>query len=206
MLAFATSSCGLLCLTFSEAAPVPKKTKSPLSPFVAKLLEILPPRAGFNSATEKEWSELETKMGTPLPRDYRDLYNHYGPIFINRSLLTYSPFYVQENKMTVWEENVEQFREMNESLHKKYPDTELPYWPAKGGFLPIAGTDNGVIIAWLTEGKPDEWPILVFQERSSQYDRHDMGYAEFLYKRLRGELQGNRFLAGTSLDPPHRAD
>ena len=39
-------------------------------------------------------------------------------------------------------------------------------YPASGGLLPWAYTENGDELYWLTNGHPDEWGIVVYESRS----------------------------------------
>ncbi|WP_018220958.1 hypothetical protein [Salinispora pacifica] len=39
----------------------------------------------------------------------------------------------------------------------------LPVWPEPGGFLPFANSIDSDELGWLTEGNPDEWPLIIFE-------------------------------------------
>ena len=55
------------------------------------------------------------------------------------------------------------------------------------GLLAVGSDDNGRFIFWLTEGEPDDWPILVWP-----LDRHfvriEKSLTEFLYQLFSGAL------------------
>ena len=62
-------------------------------------------------------------------------------------------------------------------------------FPSNGGLLPCAITDNGDEIYWLTSNIVDEWNIIVYESRSSDYYEYNMGLAEFLHKILAKEIE-----------------
>jgi len=42
--------------------------------------------------------------------------------------------------------------------------TLFPTWPESGGLFPFGYTDNGGTICWLTDGIPEQWPVVLFPD------------------------------------------
>jgi hypothetical protein len=69
----------------------------------------------------------------------------------------------------------------------------LPYplFPEAGGLLPVAITDNGDTIHWLTNGPPDEWTIVVQDSRAPECEAYDMAFTDFLARWIAGLISSD---------------
>jgi hypothetical protein len=194
----------VLLYPMSEAAPVPVQKPVLIHPYVEKIGELFaPPEKVQFGGTDAEWKAIERTMGTKVPTDYKQLIQRYGSVSVNRFLYFYNPFYPKKKNHPNWEENIELYRASFERYHSLNKDTFPPYWPVRNGLLPIGNTVNANHICWLTKGEPDEWTISVHEDRGWTFDHHEMGLAEFLYKRLTGEVNGNQMNV-PFLNPPFR--
>lgn len=66
-------------------------------------------------------------------------------------------------------------------------------YPSTGGLLPWAYTDNGDELFWLTEGKPDEWKIVVYESRSPENYTYSLNMVDFLYQVITGQTVCDAF-------------
>jgi hypothetical protein len=78
---------------------------------------------------------------------------------------------------------LEASRDPSDTLRDARDDGELiPYalYPDSGGLLPVAATDNGDIIYWLTRGDAADWIIVVNGSRSDDYEEFECNLTAFL--------------------------
>ncbi|MBE1490879.1 SMI1/KNR4 family protein [Plantactinospora soyae] len=143
-----------------------------------------------------DWSAVERTLGFTLPADYRALVVAYGlGQFGDISLLT--PFAAAASQYSdlVWQAGdlLDRFRDARTDFPEDFP---YPLHPEPGGLLQWAGTGNGVMLCWLTEGAPDTWPVVVF-DFGYHRDRYDTSAVDLLH----GHLSGRRPVPG--LDGTH---
>ena len=142
--------------------------------------------------TKEKWHEIELKLGIKLPTDYKEFIGRYGVGCINDFLWVLNPF-TQNSNLNL----IEKGREIREAyiISKNEFSEEFLYdvFPSDGGLLPCAITDNGDEIYWLTTKVTDEWNIIVYESRSSDYYQYNMGLVEFLYKILAKEINCEAF-------------
>ena len=72
---------------------------------------------------------------------------------------------------------------------KSIDPTLCPFltFPAPGGLLPLGGDLNGGYAFWLTEGMPEEWPLILYPDWF-EIEQHDMALVDFLVLWLSGAL------------------
>lgn len=73
---------------------------------------------------------------------------------------------------------------------RQHWETEYQIHPARPGLLPFAKDDDGGILAWLTEGDPEEWPIMA-KARTGEWERFDMPLTMFLTQIFLGKVFPN---------------
>lgn len=61
-------------------------------------------------------------------------------------------------------------------------DEEIPFpvFPDNPGLLMWAGDDNGNSLLWLTEGLPDEWPVMIYPRQGDGFERLELSATSFL--------------------------
>jgi hypothetical protein len=140
-----------------------------------RLLSLVPPPVepkGFDN-----WPELERRLGTPVPADYKWLVSTYGAgsfdsfLHVLQPTSPYKPIRLVESARRAVE--VLQFL-------KRADDEEVPFAPRE--LLPVAKTENGDTVYWLArpKGSPDEWRIVCNPARSDTWSRFDGGIVDFL--------------------------
>lgn len=157
--------------------------------YINKLETIMKPtNERTDNFTKEEWNEIELKLGIKLPTDYKEFINRYGIGSINNFLWVLDPFTPNSNLNLM--EKGKEIREAYDILKNEFPkDFTHDMFPSDRGLLPCAITDNGDEIYWLTSNIVDEWNIIVYESRSSDYYEYNMGLAEFLYKILVKEIE-----------------
>ena len=155
---------------------------------IDKLKEIIELREHkTNSYTAEKWEEIEREMGVQLPYDYKNFIDKYGTVNINEFIWVLTPFDKDEYVNLI---------KRGQEISKAYIESSLnnpeyfkhEVFPIKGGILPWAYTENGDEIYWLTVGKSDEWSIVVYESRSSDYYEYKIGMVEFIYGLISGKL------------------
>ncbi|MCX2953346.1 SMI1/KNR4 family protein [Lentzea sp. NEAU-D7] len=108
-----------------------------------------------------DWPAVESRLGTALPADYRVLAENYPALSIDGFM---GVFHVVSEKDD--ESDLREFAERTlgywRALRADLPDAvPHPLYPESGGLLPWGVTDNNDFLCWLTNGEPDEWPVVV---------------------------------------------
>lgn len=129
-----------------------------------------------------DWAAVETRLGTALPGDYKELVERFGygdfddylGLLLpdgppgSLDLVTFNEFWARaaaEDGGRWWEPY---------GLH-----------PAPGGLLQWGSTEGRTSFSWLTEGAdPERWPILVMGEDYADRHRFDGSTAEFIHRLL----------------------
>lgn len=115
-----------------------------------------------------------------LPSDYRDLVTRYGKGVFNDNVALQVPVDVD-------------LLDSDRELREEFGDEDYPYplHPEPGGLLVWATTVNGVRLCWLTTGEPDDWPVVVWEPRAAEYERHEPGAVALLATWLSGRLESD---------------
>jgi hypothetical protein len=152
---------------------------------IESLLNVMPPpTAPIESGNKKEWSSIEASIGTTLPEDFKEYINLYGTGKILRFLWPFNPFSKNDNlnlgmQLTL---QLDALRELKDEFG--FEECPYPLYPEPEGLLPWGVTDNGDVLFWLTDGIPENWPIIVNEGRVAVYERYDESMTSFLSKLL----------------------
>jgi SMI1-KNR4 cell-wall len=147
---------------------------------IERLLAILtPPPAPAETPPREGWHEVESRIGTALPGDYKAFVERYGTGSIDSFLWIFNPFSRNEhvNLIAQVQTQLDALRALRDEFGE-----DLPYslYPDDGGLLPFAATDNGDVLHWKTEGTPDEWTVVVNDSRAPEYEEFRSGLTDFL--------------------------
>jgi len=115
-----------------------------------------PPAEPIYPGSRKEWSAFQKKVGLRFPEEYFTLANTYGSgRFLSGEVKIANPF--DPDNQSFADRELKTLRET-----KEIAPAEVPYalFPEAGGLYPFGINGNGHTFLWLTEGGPDEWPIL----------------------------------------------
>jgi hypothetical protein len=111
----------------------------------------------------------------PVPADYSTLAATYGQGEFCDLIFLETPD----------DEQLDYDREARQEYPEYYP---YPLHPEPGGLLPWGATSNGALLCWLTAGPPDNWRVVIWNQRDSEYEEHPMGATAFLAGWLAGRV------------------
>ncbi|WP_326647231.1 MULTISPECIES: SMI1/KNR4 family protein [unclassified Streptomyces] len=129
------------------------------------------------------WGDVETRLGTDLPSDFKELCEAFGEGEFSGYLEVYSSSGGSSLKVVNWLEGVLQTLE-------QYPearDTFSPYGtytPGGQGLLSWGGSANASDFCWFVNGgPPDKWPV-VAREEIGAWQEFSMPMSEFVFRVL----------------------
>ncbi|GAA3797949.1 SMI1/KNR4 family protein [Streptomyces phyllanthi] len=129
-----------------------------------------------------DWTEVETRLGTALPSDYKRLVEVFGEGAFDGYLRLHVPDARFRGGNIVL--RTERLGELT-GAGRSSPWEPYNVYPAPGGLLQWADSEQENGFFWLTEGPdPDKWPILVTQDIPDSWVRFDETTAEFLHRML----------------------
>lgn len=147
---------------------------------------MLPPAHPQETGTPKAWTKLETRLGIPLPPDYKTLIDVFGTGSFADFITVYNPF-----------TQIESFNLLYalDTLHQANRKTRMigdPAWsalrpfglyPAPAGLLPWGCTANlGEGFFWQIQGPPQTWETIFYNLRTGEYEVWKYPLTEFLYR------------------------
>jgi hypothetical protein len=175
---------------------------------IDRLLAQFPPAAdSIERGVEDGWPDMQARVGSVLPRDYKDFINAYGSACVNRFLRIHNPF--SERPFVNLHYQIARTLSAWRTLKAEHGATICPYplWFEPGGLLPWATTDNGDELFWLTTGHPDQWTVL-FRGRGGEDERFAGSMVELVFAFLSGSLDemmfGEDFRGGRTVEPNAR--
>ncbi|MEU4421068.1 SMI1/KNR4 family protein [Actinoplanes sp. NPDC024001] len=155
-----------------------------LNEFVERLVALVPPPPPRSQVDLPDWDEVERTLGFPLPEDYKELVNLYGPGTFDDFLVVFQP-----NSSSQYSELTHAIAEGADSL-RSYADSGEALPVPIDQLLAIAGTDNGDTVYWVREpgASPDRWRIGVNGARDfDEWYLYESGLAQFLVSVLSRE-------------------
>lgn len=195
---------------------------------IADLLRVVAsPNQPVEQGDAEQWTAVQEALGTSLPGDYRDFGQVYGSgYFGTRMLEVLNPFSIDFLGMLSGQCNW--LREVR-GLGRR---SNVPYgvFPDQPGWFPWGHDPNGHWYCWLTQGEPDEWPIILLADNYSSFQQLEMSLTSFLAgflsdqlvtilsdpqaenglmpehyvaKKPRGGSKSRRFRMSRHLHPPH---
>jgi hypothetical protein len=122
------------------------------------------------------WRDVEAKLGTALPADYKAFVQRYGLGFFMEYLWIWTP--------KAYDRHVRLEQEVPSVLKMFREDEYFSFklWPEPGGLLPFGVTIDGDYLAWATEGPPESWRVRVL-DRATGYEvahAYDCDLTDFL--------------------------
>ncbi|MET9262033.1 SMI1/KNR4 family protein [Amycolatopsis sp. NPDC004079] len=133
---------------------------------------------------EKEWSDVERELGTPLPADYKELLTRFpGGVF--RRIAIYSPVVTAQ----AW---IEYKRCLDELLNilgdedlEYLTDVDYGLFPEPGGLLPWGTDGQGGTFCWITTSTdPDAWKIAYHSQGADEWREYPGPTTRLLYEIL----------------------
>lgn len=137
--------------------------------YQTRITKLLPPPSK-PSCTDGDWTEVERKLGIPLPEDYQWFVSNYGIGEIGTIgssegyLYVLSPFSTYDglNLYQGIELALTNLRRYCQDGTVKKPKPYPLLFPETGGLLPFGGTANCNYLSWRTVGPPNQWHVVVW--------------------------------------------
>ncbi|MEU8765018.1 histone-like nucleoid-structuring protein Lsr2 [Streptomyces sp. NPDC048659] len=132
-----------------------------------------------------DWPAVERQLGMPLPTDYKQIADTYGPGTFCGFIHLYHPHaHTPWTSLTGPMPTTIRAQLQQERAQYSHP---LPADPQD--LFPMAVTDNGEYLFWVTRPatSPDQWTIAVNQARGFHWYSHDGTLAGFLTAVLSGQ-------------------
>ncbi|QFG22589.1 SMI1/KNR4 family protein [Actinomadura sp. WMMB 499] len=118
-----------------------------------------------------DWAAVESRLGTPLPSDYKRLVEIFGcdgtfdeffQVFDPDELISYWGFFTGDDPAV----------------------GDRPCWPLPGGVIPWSSNEHHESFWWIVEGPdPDTWPVYAVTE-DDKGTRFDCTATEFLFRQM----------------------
>ncbi|WP_431676646.1 SMI1/KNR4 family protein [Kitasatospora sp. KL5] len=134
-----------------------------------------------------DWQVTEAELGTVLPDDFKLLCALYPPLVIGDFLGVGGP---APGRESLWVQGrVETLETITEWCEEAEPAVPLHPYPAPGGLLPWAESNQGDFFLWNTgPGVPNEWTVTV-ASRSSAWWHYTGGAVQFLADLVSGAVE-----------------
>ncbi|MFK4597692.1 hypothetical protein RKD30_004359 [Streptomyces pristinaespiralis] len=129
-----------------------------------------------------DWTAVETRLGTALPSDYKQLVEIFGNGAFDGFLALQTP-----DAPCASADIVRHTEWLGEWARTRGSELWRPYavYPVPGGLLQWGSTEQAHGFYWLTEGPdPDRWPVLVTEDLPDSWVRFDGPTAEFVHRML----------------------
>lgn len=142
---------------------------------------------GWESTTTRtiDWPSVESRLGTALPTDYKELAERFGSGEFDGYLWLSTP-----DSPSPHHDLIKEAKRLGEQASADPWIGDLyrphPVFPAASGLLRWADSVQADQFVWLTESaNPDEWPILAqAHEDVGEWARFDGSTSEFIYRLL----------------------
>jgi len=155
------------------------------------LTKILPPPIQPVEACGS-WSNIEEALGALLPADFKEFIETYGSGTIAQFMSVLNPFSDRPGLKLLErpQRQLDALRVLQDEFGEQNP---FPLYPAPRGLLPVAITDNGDVVHWRTNGEAVDWPMVVNESRSPDYQEFQCNLTEFLAGNLDGTIACDAF-------------
>lgn len=152
---------------------------------VRQELELLmpPPAVPYEVSKGGGWIEVKKMIGSDFPLDYKWFLGAYGSGRIDGFIAIFNPFSSNKN-LNLFCQIETRLGVLKELAAEGSEDVPFDLFPTPGGLLPCGVTDNGDVIYWMTDGRPDCWKVAVNAARSPEWEVFPGGVVEFIWKVL----------------------
>jgi hypothetical protein len=143
---------------------------------------VSPPEHPVGTGNPGSWDEMQTSLGIGLPPDVRDFALRYG-----------TGYFDDPGRLMIWvwtpfcpggrgslDRRCEELRQTS------YPCRVFPDRP---GWLPWGNDIDGSLLCWLTEGEPDDWPLILLSAERTSFQQLQMSMTTFLARAFTRQIQ-----------------
>ncbi|MEX0725443.1 MAG: hypothetical protein WD065_04185 [Planctomycetaceae bacterium] len=149
---------------------------------ISDLIKVVPPpKLPLEIGTPEQWEAIQNDLKTRLPSDFCDYGMTYGSGYFDNPIVgqirTNSPF------GSKYRSQVDYYSIVVQEFKDEEGDEYIPYsvFPNSPGLLIWATDVHGNEFHWLTEGLPDDWPIII-RGRGDEWERYNGPMTSFLAK------------------------
>ena len=189
--------------TIQKNIPFDPAEAKPMTDYLMnRLISLAPPPATpIHNGTPNLWPEVESRIGTKLPADYKSFIEIYGSGGFNDFLEILSPFAPKpcgpKSPSSLMEYRI-LLETYNDARADMPTECHYPAYPETGGLLPVGGDTNGCSLFWLTEGEPDSWNLIYYDWRGGyESERYHMSLTALIVGWLSRELSDCFFGVGS---------
>ena len=145
---------------------------------IKALIELAPPPASPTGTVGEHWPWLERRLSLRLPTDYKNLIDLYGVGDFAGFITIFSPLCkIPHLNLINHSRNTTRYeREFTEN-EDEYP---FVFYPDAGGLLPFGATELWDTLFWRTSGAPEGWPIVVQENKSTNYEEIEASTTDFI--------------------------
>ncbi|WP_041741179.1 SMI1/KNR4 family protein [Collimonas fungivorans] len=137
-----------------------------------------PPEFPIEAPPPGGWLEVERRLKTALPQDYKDYVEIFGSGTVSNFLWILNPFSANPNLNL--EQQLKTQTDVLKDLRNYGEDVPYRCFPQAGGIFPFALSDNGDVLHWLTNGLPAERTVVVNEARGPEWQHFDLSMADFV--------------------------
>lgn len=156
----------------------------PRRPSIDDLVRVSGWTAGIRPG--REWADVERKLGTSLPDDYKQLLSRFpsgsyrGAVFVENPVdARVDPEAFARDK--VWRV----IASLSDESLGYLRDTGYTPFPEPAGLLPWGRDMHGGILCWLTEpADPNRWPIAYYSADFGEWFEYDGGVVGMIWEVL----------------------
>ncbi|MFF9066503.1 SMI1/KNR4 family protein [Streptomyces sp. NPDC014891] len=161
-----------------------------MHPDVEQLTHLVPPPA---ERRPRAWPEVEARLGSALPEDFKDLVDTYGGGVFDETIWILEPDCADpDHDLLVMKE---ERAEVLARLWEIGPEPRPERLEADGaGLLPFAYIEGtGAYLYWLTgeDARPEDWTVLANAGRGPEWEYHPVPGARFILSVLTGETHSD---------------
>ncbi|MDR0337800.1 MAG: SMI1/KNR4 family protein [Planctomycetaceae bacterium] len=162
---------------------------------LSELLQLAPPPMNpIYTGSEEDFLQIENQIGSKLPDDYKKYIQYYGDCMWYRHICISTPFDPVDNgDYSLWGWHKKNIEHLSLLFKEEYSWHKYPVFPEKGGIFLCGGDIFGEMIAWITEGEPDNWSVVYFNIDCCIFNKYDMNITTFLLKLVKNEIHPDCF-------------
>lgn len=148
---------------------------------------ISPPKIVVDPASDATRADVEAAIGAQLPDDLFDVSRTYGTGRFSNGAFN---LMIGNPASDAYCEAVQRRNGIISGLKESEGKGFIAYdvFPKQPGLLSLGTEDNGDKLYWLTEGKPEEWPIMILRRHGGAVDRFPGPLTSFLAGVFSGSL------------------
>jgi hypothetical protein len=159
-----------------------------------------PPVHPYDQPSKQGWEDLEKRIETTLPGDYKDFIETFGSGAIDNFIWVFNPF--SKNPNLNLEQQFQTKTKILAELQTYGEDVPYQAFPKQDGIFPFAVSDNGDVLYWRTTADPQQWKVIVNEARGPDWEAFDLSMTEFLGAILSRRLICNIFPDDFPRDAP----